>query len=998
MTSNTRVPQRAAALSAAVLTILAAHARAETAAVATDLEEIVVTGSYILNEEQAEALPIRILSADDLKLSGAPPMVEIIRAMPEVAGALGNANSSQAGKGQGNEGAENFNLRGLGPDRNLVLLNGKRMPLLAGNWVNTRLIPWSAIDRMEVLKDSAASTYGSDAMSGVVNFITKKNFEGLELGADYTFVEDTDGNYKVDATWGKVTDKWNAMLSGGYQKTSRLWVKDREWSTPDYWVNPEAGWNFSANPSAFVPVGPVGANGVLAATGTRQLDVGCRNLNSVIVRFAPTDFCINNVQRYQSLVNPASTYEVYGEFNMEVAEDTDMHLEATYAKALATVDYPPSFNQPKPITETVLPANINPAAWQPGTSPRLFGNWFVPLTNPGLAAYKAANPSQFPAGTTGIFIPIGQWRPYLLGGNPFFDGGLDNSAFQRRDQEQYRVSASLMGKLGSSVDYDANITWGQNHHYLLGFDQTGVETELALRGLGGPNCKWQTAAPGSPGCLWLNPMSNAIAGAPINGVDVNPNYNPAVANDNPELYNWLMRPQERFIRGTTTEVNYVLNGPLEMLELGGGPVKWAAGAQYRRLSYEEHDSEYADRTKVPCLNSPLDIPNADVCKPTPYTPLGLAVAFFPTAIESEVFAVFGEAVLPFTDRSNITIGGRYEDAGSDGGSTFTPQIRGKWQALDWLAFRGSASTSFRAPPQSSLAPNPVGTIPNINGRPTALDTIGNPELDPEEAQVFSVGMIFQAGNFDAAIDYFHYDITDILTTEPQNAIVNALFPPAGGDNCATLDPAFIEAHFEFSGACSRANLSKVKLLRINGPDAMFDGVDLRMSYRFDNVFGGALTLEAVGTKTLNFEFDPFTVAGLEIAGFDAAGYLNAGTLAYTLPEDKWSGFVNYNHGPVNVRWSVRYNSAYTDQRVLAAPGQVVYPTGVTTDLIDQEIGSTTIHDFAAVVDLPRDISLTFAVANIFDEEPELVRLPEGYDAMTADVLGRNYRLGFRMKF
>jgi iron complex outermembrane receptor protein len=78
---------------------------------------------------------------------------------------------------------------------------------------------------------------------------------------------------------------------------------------------------------------------------------------------------------------------------------------------------------------------------------------------------------------------------------------------------------------------------------------------------------------------------------------------------------------------------------------------------------------------------------------------------------------------------------------------------------------------------------------------------------------------------------------------------------------------------------------------------------------------------------------------------------------------------------------------------------VISPSDQTTGkLIDQEIGSTTLHDFAAVIDLPRSVSLTLAVSNIFDEEPEQVRLAEGYDAMTSDVLGRNYRIGFRMKF
>lgn len=948
-----------------------------------ELQEVVVTGSYLLKPQEAEALPLRVLDSEELRRLGNPALIDIFRALPEAAGSIGNSNSSQPGKGQGLEGGQTVNLRGLGPDRNLVLLNGKRLPLLSGFAVNTRNIPMSAVGRIEVLKDSAATTYGSDAISGVVNFITRRDFTGFDIGADYTHIEDTNGDRRIDATWGHAGDGWNVLLSGGYQKTARLWVRDRPWSTPPFSINPDAGWNFSSNPSQFTPVGPTGAGGVLAATGPRVVDAGCAPLGG-IQPFA--GFCVNNVQLYQNLVAPASTYQLYGEYNVSFGGGTELHVEATYAKSLAIVDFPPSFNQPKPVTETVLPANINPASFQAGTSPRLFGNWFVPLTNPGLAAYAAANPTQFPAGSTGIFIPIGQWRPFFLGGNPYFSGpGTDGSAYQRRDQEQYRLSAELKGKFANGIGWNADVTWGQNDHYLLGFDSTGVQIQLALRGLGGPNCQWQTAAPGSAGCLWLNPMSNAIPAAPINGVASNPGYNAAVANTNPELVRWLMIPQERFIMSTTLESNVVFDGDLEAIKLGGGAMRWAAGAQFRRLSFAEHDSKFADRTQVPCLNSPLNIPNANVCTPTPFTPLGLAVALAPVNIVSNVYSAFAEAVFPFTDASNVTVGARYEDWGSDGGSNFSPQLRGKWQIVDWLALRASASTSFRAPPQTSLAPNPSGSIPTILGQPRALDLIGNPDLKPEKAKVFSVGALVQAGNFDAALDYYRYDIKNILTSEPQNAIVNALFPngAAGANNCATLDPAFIAAHFVFTGTCSAANLAKVNLLRINGPKAKFDGIDLRASYRFDRVLGGDLTLGVVANRSLSFEFDPFNVAGLAIAGFEAVGFLNAGTLAYTLPKDKGNAYVNYHVGPVNVRWSARYHSEYVDQR------QAVTAIGY-------RIPSETLHDFAAVIELPRNVSLTLAVNNVFDKDPPLVRVAEGYDAMTGDPLGRNFRIGLRV--
>jgi iron complex outermembrane receptor protein len=977
---NKRMTQGLLTVAAAVMVLASAKSMAADEAV---LEEVVVTGSKILKPAEAEALPLRIVTSEELFKQGAPTLLETIRALPEASASIGNSNSSQPGKGQGLESSESVNLRGLGPDRNLVLLNGRRLPLVSGSFVNARNIPIAAVERIEVLKDAASTTYGSDAMTGVVNFITKKNFEGLEVGGDFTHIADTDGDYRFDATWGKAGDGWSMLLSAGYQQRARLWVRDRPWSTPPYSVNPDAGWNFSGNPGPFQPVGNVGPGGTLGAIGALQMDVGCTALGG-ITPFG-NNWCVNNVQLWQNLVAPSESYQLFAEFNKELSNGVAMRLEANYAESEAIVDYPPSFNQPKPITETVLPSNINPATFIAGTTPRLFSNWWVPLGNPGLAAYAAANPSQFPAGTTGIFIPIGRWRPYFVGGNPFFGARNDVTAYQRRDQKQFRVTAAFNGKFGE-LNWAADVTHGRNEHYLVGWDSTGVQIELALRGLGGPNCNWQTATPGSPGCLWLNPMSNALSGAPINGVAVNPGYNAAYANTK-ELADWLMIKQERFPDSEITEANFALDGSLESLSLGGGAVRWAAGVQWRQIGFAETQSKYADRTQVPCLNSPLNIPNANVCTPTPYSPLGLAVALSPVDISTDIFAGYVELVLPFTSQSNLTFGARYEDYGSDGGGTFNPQLRGKWQLTDWLALRGSASTTFRAPPQTSLAPNPSASIPNILGRPTALDLIGNPNLEPEEAKTFSVGLLVQAGGFDAAIDYYDYKVEKILTTEPQNAIVNAVFPngATGANNCATVGAQFLADHFVFNGACSAANLAKVQLLRINGPDANFNGLDLRASYRFDQVLGGVLTFGVVANKTLKYEFEGFEVAGVAVAGFDAVGRLNAGTLAHTLPEYKGLGFVNYSRGPVNIRWQARYNSSYIDQRQ-------------ATTAVGYEIASSTYQDVSAVIEMPRNLSLLLAVNNITDKDPPLVRLPEGYDAMNADPLGRNYRIGLRMKF
>jgi iron complex outermembrane recepter protein len=977
MANESRISPRLKTVTAAVLAVLGAPALAAEA----KLEEIVVTGSYLTRATEADSMPIRVVSADDLVKAGSPSIVAFLRALPEASGSIGYNNSSQPGKGQGNEGGGSVNLRGLGPERGLVLLNGKRLPLQSGSFVNTNHIPMAAVERIEVLKDAASTTYGSDAITGVVNFITRRGFDGAEIGGDYTAIDGNDGDIRFDATWGHTADTWNILVSAGYQEKAQLETMDRDWANRSYEENPAATWNFSSNPSQFVPVAP-NADGFLAAVGPRAVDVGCAALGG-IQPFA--GFCVNQHGRYEDLVAPQENLQFYSELNAEVFDGLQFRAEALYARSRAIVHYPPSFNQPKPITETVLPDNINPASYAVNTSPRLFNQWFVPIENPGLAAYAAANPSQFPAGTTGIFIPVGQWRPYFVGGNPFF--GDDNPAYQTRDQDQFRISFGLSGDYDNGIGWDANLTYGQNFHELLGFDFTGVEIQLALRGLGGAGCNWQTGTPGQGGCQWLNPMSNAIPGAPRYGVPVNPGYDPAVGHTD-AMASWLMREQKRQLTDTILEANYVLNGTVSGLALAGGDIAWAGGLQLRRIGYEEDLSEYADRNRVPCLNSPLDIPLADTCFPTPNTPLGLAVALDEVDVTTDIWAGFAEVMVPFTDRIEATLGLRFEDYGSDGGSTFNPQLRGVIRMTDWVSLRASAGTSFRAPPQTQIANNATSTIPNVLGAFRAVDTIGNPNLEPEEATTFMVGLVFQAGNFEAAIDYYNYKVEDILTSEPLNNVVQALFPSgaAGPNNCATLDPAFIEQHFVFAGACSAANLIRINLLRINGPEVNFDGLDLRASYRFDDVFGGALTIGAVANHMLSYEFDAFEVGGIAVPKLDALGNLNFGTLAHQMPETKANGYVDYGRGPLNLRWSVRYNSSYMDDQSSAFLGPPA------------KIDATTLHDVAAVVDLPRDIQLTLAVNNVFDEDPPLVRMVYSYDPMTADPLGRNYRVGLRVRF
>ncbi|MBV9905471.1 MAG: TonB-dependent receptor plug domain-containing protein, partial [Alphaproteobacteria bacterium] len=161
---------RAAALAGAAFTI------ASSSAFAAATEVVVVTGSYVSGAAEQAALPVSVITADDLKKKGSPSMVEIIKDLPSSGAVYGDANQFTAGR---TEGVSTVNLRGLSASRTLVLFNGRRIAQSAASpllpVVDLNMFPAIAIGRLEVLKDGAAATYGSEAIGGVVNVLTKTN-------------------------------------------------------------------------------------------------------------------------------------------------------------------------------------------------------------------------------------------------------------------------------------------------------------------------------------------------------------------------------------------------------------------------------------------------------------------------------------------------------------------------------------------------------------------------------------------------------------------------------------------------------------------------------------------------------------------------------------------------------------------------------------------------------------------------------------------------------
>src|SRR4030095_11303080 len=246
---------------------VAAEEAAPTDTEASRGEEIVVTGSYIKGTPEDAALPVDVTDAQDLEEMGNPTIIETIRNLAYTSGNLAESNQfgSSGGSAQGAEGVTNIKLRGLGRARTVVVINGHRQVTSETQGVDVDVLPSTAIGRIEVLKDGAAATYGSDAIAGVANRITREGVEGFEIRGSEQVIEDSDGDHEVSAIWGSGSDTVNYFIAGEWRHRSELRFRDRDWGIQPFDENPQGGYSAIANPGQIFPASP---GGTLLAAAT----------------------------------------------------------------------------------------------------------------------------------------------------------------------------------------------------------------------------------------------------------------------------------------------------------------------------------------------------------------------------------------------------------------------------------------------------------------------------------------------------------------------------------------------------------------------------------------------------------------------------------------------------------------------------------------------------------------------------------------------------------
>ncbi|MEO0880494.1 MAG: TonB-dependent receptor, partial [Pseudomonadota bacterium] len=511
------------------------------AAMAQD-DEIVVTGSFIKRKNQADLpSPLQTVDAGNIEDIGAQNIADITQTLTINTGAQNNPDAFTQ---NATTGTSNINLRGLGVGSTLVLLNGKRQVLSGSptndgiNFVDTSsLVPLVAIERVEILKDGASALYGSDAVAGVVNFITRENYDGVILSGNYT-THESEGNYdeyNIQALIGKDFDRGSVMLAASYIDRSALTTEERRLSRP------QDDTSSLGNPGAFfgVPGLPAGAPAVdpgCAAAGGFPIPVSPADPTAAVVGFCGFDF-----GDFFNLVPEEERFVGLARGEIDITDNINWSVEFSYADNEAIRGNSPTF----PFLQ--------------------LGSAVIP----GAALGPLANPFNiFPSDPTLVFF-----------GRASGNGGTVSPNLT--SSETWRVSTAVGGDIGSGA-WEIAFTRANNNFVVSTEDTVTDRFQCGLSGFQSvPTIPGTTAG---TDCTSANP--NLTAGGatiPAVGTFFNP-FSTALtagvnADGNAALLDFIIEAQVRDYESDLTVVEGFVSQ--DVFELPAGPVAIAVGAQYR---------------------------------------------------------------------------------------------------------------------------------------------------------------------------------------------------------------------------------------------------------------------------------------------------------------------------------------------------------------------------------------------------------------------------------
>jgi len=961
------------ALSIASLAILACHGvkAAEGADAAADekLAEVVVTGSLISDPNRTSSSPIVITTAQDLQQSGTVSIESALNQLPQFAPAGTAANG-----GQGTGGHATVNLHGLGSNRNLVLLDGRRLPLadIFGD-VDINFIPESILSSVQTITGGASAVYGSDAMSGVVNFVTLSHFEGMTTDLQYgNSIKDDFGQFSGSTAFGTkfADDTGHALLSLGYTHREGLSGAQRAFFnlvTPSSFIGQGT---FVPSPTNLPSQAAVNAlfSGYGAATPVRNtLNLGFNDNGTLFTQTGAKNYLGPTTNGYAILA---------GNVRMPVGPQTIIENPLQRKSVFSKVDYALApqvtvYGQVLYVDSDVFTSS--------GRSLTQFGTLTtIPVTNPfipaDLGALLATRPNpNAPFTWNGRYVGLSvkswdeqyttaQYLAGLRGSLPLKDWTWDVFAsYDTTDHLQSNQNAVLK----SQVQNLLNAPDGGNSICAGGFDPFGLIHSTAI----------------SPACQ---------------------NYMTTTAHSTERL--------------TQTNLQGLVQAAL--FSLPAGDVLAALLADHRRSTYSYHpDSQLAAQNIEAVIASQpskgaigvtevagqVDIP---LLRDLPLAKkLSLGAAFRHSSYDTSGGVNTYEGDLRWSPVPSFLVRGGYQRAvrapnigelfAADSGSQIAfgtpPAAVGDPCDIRSSARTGANGANVRALCLAQGIPAAVIDSYTFPTTATAGDTRGNPNLQPETANTYNFGFSWTSAaaspllaGLSASVDYYKISISEVISVVPGLTALSKCY------NLDGSNPSYAVTN-EFCQLLSRDANGLLQVIRtpyLNLGGLKTDGLDIQLGWKvaladlgLGHSSGRVFVNSGIGYL---HAYSVQTLPGTLFQDFSGTNTIAANyNLSASFPKWKTITTLGYGLGAAtgSVRW--RYQTAMKDVTAVTTPAN----PGVG-------VNAYSLFDVFGSYDINKQWQIRAGVTNAGNHGPMLVSSSQtSTDPSVFDVVGRSYYVG-----
>jgi iron complex outermembrane receptor protein len=759
------------------------------------LEEVVVTGTSIKGLNAETALPVQVVSREEIVRTGVTTTEELFRQISAASssGSIGAASATGAQTGA----ISTISLRGLGSDRTLVLINGRRSAVYgggsagaAGSSVDISGIPLAAIERVEILKDGASAIYGSDAIAGVVNFILREDYQGATVSAFAgTPTTKGGGQQETVSAYGGLgdlkQDRYNVALGVNFEHDTALPGADRAFAqrySPAFGNDVTSSFAFPANIAVPAKVLP---GGKAATLNPNAGACGPNSLNDVNF---PKQCRFDN-SPFDSLEPEQTKISANFSGHLAVTDSSQLYTEASFAQVKTTTTV-----QPVPLSyqNPLLPGNPY-IAYLANLLKTQYPNYKNPAVAPGNGAFLLP--------PTSPYYPTAFAAANNFGGQPLNLIYRDFANGQRETEDIANTFRAVGGLKGNAAgwDYDTALLFSevQVHENLLsGFPLYSKIMPLLDQGNINP-----FGATTDPAQL------AAAKGAEFVGED------------------FSSRTSLASLSGTASRA---------LIDLPAGPLSAAVGAEVRRETFE--------------YNPAVAIQTGDIS--------GQGGNQLPEDVSRSVESTYLELNAPLAKGLDFDTAVRY-DHYQHIGSTVNPKASLKWQPDSWVLVRASAGTGFRAPSLTDLYAGQASSVTGNGTRdpiqcPTFMannpacsfqfttTTGGNPNLTPEKSTTFTLGTVLEPiKNLTVDLDSYWIFL--------KNEIV------AGGLSYATiLENA--QSATQFANLITRdaaGNITAISQTNANLFKVNTSGLDINVKYGFD-VGAGRFSLLSSGTYIYKF--------------------------------------------------------------------------------------------------------------------------------------------------